>query len=641
MKTFKIILIFMVSFLLLGATNALANIFASLVEVEFDGTYPAKISYTLNEFATSVTITIKQNDSVVKTINIGPDLDGSFKGPNSVLWDGSFDNGETAGDGIYTIEIFAEDDIGHYTWELISLDIGPDNWFWSCTGVETNKRQTSPYFGMLYVTERTGGGSSEFGAIDTEKGIYLFYSYALYFGYSQPTAYAEGNDEIGWFTYEGNSPLGVTVGLDDRVYLSILGTSGSKGGVISGDGMFSAASVEEILATDDLSNHNTVSRAAVVGTGPDRILYTCEQIGETTEFNADLLTEFTTSVLRRYRIGNTDGPYSGQPEQLLADVLVRPFDVSFDSKGYMYAVQNEITERAVANNTWGLSKWDISATPPVEIWHVPVDSLPSRDHVPVGLIPRGISFTETITFPNAPATNFIGIDIDEPRNRLYIARRSSNFVEAGGPIYQILQFSMDTGECTDGLDTSVNVYIDANGDTVSYVLGSSGSRGNNQRDVAVDAAGNVISVNSNTEALRVYSPPDGPNSFLTHSPWAIQTGGGDPVIPTPVTLVTYVADNEKPSISSGYQLFQNYPNPFNANTLIKYKLSKTFNVSLKIYDLLGREVATLVNAKQNQGFHSVHWDGTSDLGQIVASGIYLYEIQAGDFVEIKKMMYLR
>ena len=151
-----------------------------------------------------------------------------------------------------------------------------------------------------------------------------------------------------------------------------------------------------------------------------------------------------------------------------------------------------------------------------------------------------------------------------------------------------------------------NVYIDANGDTVAYILGTSNSRGNNQRDVAVDAAGNVISANSNTEAVRVYSPPDGPNSFLTYSPWAIQVGGGDPVIPTPVTPPTYVADNAKQSVPYGYQLFQNYPNPFNGSTLIKYRLSKTLNVSLKIYDLLGREVATLVDGKQNQGFHQVH-----------------------------------
>lgn len=639
LKLCRIILFCVVTFLVVGGSNVFANIFASLVEVDFDGNFPASISYTLNEWATSVVITIKQNDVAVKTINIGLDENGSFKGPNSVLWDGSLDDGGAAGNGIYTIEIFAVDDIGHYTWELLSMDIGPDNWFWSSAGVAANRRQTSPYFGMIYVCERSGDTSSNPDAILTVRGLYLFNSFALYWGFQQATSYAEGNSVFNWIPFGDNAPLSVTIGPDDRVYLSALGTTGSEGGVVAGDGLFSATGTEEILALHDLSNHGAVSRAAVTGNGADRVMYTCEQIGESTDFDPQTLSPFTTSVLRRYRLGESSGLFTGEPEDLLTDVLTRPFDVDFDSQGFMYVIQNESSENAIVNDVWGLSKWDISVNPPLEIWHVPVDTLPPSDYVPVGLLPR--QGLPPITSPSAPATNFDGIGIDEPRNRVYVARRGANQFEAGGPIYQVLQFAMDSGEFQDGLDTSVNVYIDANGDTVVEDLGTSSSRGYNQRDVGVDAAGNVISVNSNTEALRVYSPPDGPNSFLTYSPWAIQVGGGEPVIPTPVVPPTHVAENVEQSAPSGFRLFQNYPNPFNGSTLIKYRLSKNLNVNLKIYDLLGREVATLVDGKQDQGLHLVHWDGTNNLGQMVTSGIYLYEMRAGNFVEIKKLTYLR
>ena len=633
MKHKKIIIIYLVVFLTFMGTNAFANIFASLVEVEFNGNFPATISYTLNELATSVVITINQNNVAVKTITIGQDEEGSFIGPNSVVWDGSLDNGETAGTGIYTIEILARDDIGHHTWELISFDQGPDNWFWSCAGVAANRRQTSPYFGMMYVCERSGGESSNLDALYTERGLYLLNSFAFYWGYQQSTSYAAGNSIVSWIPFGGNSPLGVYVGPDDYIYLSVLGTSGSKGGVVSGDGIYSATSVKEILLLNNLSNHGPVSRSAVVGTGQERTLYTCEQLGESTDFDPQTLSPNTKSVLRRYRIGDTEGPYSDVPEQLLGDVLARPFDVDFDSKGYLYVVQNETNENAIANDTWGLSKWDISVDPPQEVWHVPVDSLPPSNYKPVGLLPRLIGFTDKIDSPSAPAANFVGLDIDEPHNRVYVARRGENSVVAGGPVYQILQFSLETGEFTDGFDTSVNVYIE-NGDTLVEDLGTASGRGYNQRDVAVDAAGNVISVNSNTEALRVYSPPDGPNSFLTYSPWAIQIGTGDPVIPTPITLPTYVEEARNLSVPLNCELFQNYPNPFNPNTTIKFVLTKSTAVQLKVYNIYGQEIETLINGFQEAGEHKISWQPKE-----LSTGIYFYRLQTSDFSKTKKLIF--
>jgi len=91
-----------------------------------------------------------------------------------------------------------------------------------------------------------------------------------------------------------------------------------------------------------------------------------------------------------------------------------------------------------------------------------------------------------------------------------------------------------------------------------------------------------------------------------------------------------------------YALDQNYPNPFNPTTNIRYQLPKTSTVTLVIYNMLGQPVRTLLNGQQQEAnYYTVVWDGTNDLGQAVSSGMYIYRIQAGDFVATKKMMFLK
>lgn len=85
-----------------------------------------------------------------------------------------------------------------------------------------------------------------------------------------------------------------------------------------------------------------------------------------------------------------------------------------------------------------------------------------------------------------------------------------------------------------------------------------------------------------------------------------------------------------------FELAQNYPNPFNPQTTINYQLPKDVFVTVKIYDMLGREVAMLVNQSQKAGYYSVVWNASQ-----VSSGIYFYKMNAGDFSSIKKMVVLK
>ena len=85
----------------------------------------------------------------------------------------------------------------------------------------------------------------------------------------------------------------------------------------------------------------------------------------------------------------------------------------------------------------------------------------------------------------------------------------------------------------------------------------------------------------------------------------------------------------------------NYPNPFNPVTKLRYTIPKNSLVSIIIYDMLGRQVKTLVNQTQNAGYASVIWDATNDYGKPVSAGIYLYKIQAGEYIQTKKMVLLK
>ncbi|MDQ7815961.1 MAG: fibronectin type III domain-containing protein [Melioribacteraceae bacterium] len=102
---------------------------------------------------------------------------------------------------------------------------------------------------------------------------------------------------------------------------------------------------------------------------------------------------------------------------------------------------------------------------------------------------------------------------------------------------------------------------------------------------------------------------------------------------------TSVGDNE--AIPNDFALMQNYPNPFNPTTKITFSLPSDNFVTVKVYDMLGREVKTLVNDYRNAGNHTMNWNGDDNSGQKVASGTYIYRITAGSFVATKKMVLLK
>jgi hypothetical protein len=88
-------------------------------------------------------------------------------------------------------------------------------------------------------------------------------------------------------------------------------------------------------------------------------------------------------------------------------------------------------------------------------------------------------------------------------------------------------------------------------------------------------------------------------------------------------------------------LFSAFPNPFNPATTIRYSLSKGSRVSLKIYNVVGERVKTLVEDFQSPGDKSAVWDGRNDRGQLVSSGVYIYKLEAGEFASVRKMIFVK
>ena len=130
-------------------------------------------------------------------------------------------------------------------------------------------------------------------------------------------------------------------------------------------------------------------------------------------------------------------------------------------------------------------------------------------------------------------------------------------------------------------------------------------------------------------SLRGIAAPDRENGFavgLSGTVLYTTTGG----------VVTSVEDGVVGGDGIGFGLLQNYPNPFNPSTRIQYALNRRTTVVLKVYDLIGREVATLFKGEQEPGFHTAEWDASSSSG-----GVYLYRIETEKAVQVKRMLLLR
>ena len=94
-------------------------------------------------------------------------------------------------------------------------------------------------------------------------------------------------------------------------------------------------------------------------------------------------------------------------------------------------------------------------------------------------------------------------------------------------------------------------------------------------------------------------------------------------------------------IPNSYKLYPAYPNPFNPETTISYDLPEQTFVDITIYDIMGKKVCTIVNVLQSAGHKSIIWNAKDDYGIAVSAGLYIFQVQAGDFIQTKKMILVK
>ena len=121
--------------------------------------------------------------------------------------------------------------------------------------------------------------------------------------------------------------------------------------------------------------------------------------------------------------------------------------------------------------------------------------------------------------------------------------------------------------------------------------------------------------------------------------------------PYPSCIEDYVGDQDTSgcgqvsiideTLPMTYNLHNAYPNPFNPVLTLRYDLPEDALVNITIYDMMGRQVKTLINRSQTAGYKSVQWNATNDRNEPVSAGLYLYTIEAGQFRQTKKMVLLK
>ena len=94
-------------------------------------------------------------------------------------------------------------------------------------------------------------------------------------------------------------------------------------------------------------------------------------------------------------------------------------------------------------------------------------------------------------------------------------------------------------------------------------------------------------------------------------------------------------------VPNEFSLFQNYPNPFNPSTQITFDVPKTGFITLRVYNLLGQDVQTIVSKSMIPGRYTVEWNGNDMMNNSVASGVYFYELRGESFISRKKMLLIR
>ncbi|MBC8043295.1 MAG: S8 family peptidase [Rhizobacter sp.] len=351
------------------------------------------------------------------------------------------------------------------------------------------------------------------------------------------------------------------------------------------------------------------------------------------------------------------------------------FSSNTEGVGFKYRGENLLYESSLAFGYSGEKYVDAARDPAAS------QNADFTSSLPVAFVePSGVASLEartTFTDANAPAANRIGLSMDE---RLYL------FSDAPDTGYALVHLNLTNTSGVALTNFYAGFYFDWDvGNAAANLNGYDSSRGLGYTfDPASLSHAGVANLDSTASFRAITNAPpsrDTKWNYLSGGTGTATIGAGDMTMiigAGPFTIAaggtlttafalsggqslaelqanidaaklkwqslkTTLATSSPAQAAKEFRLMQNYPNPFNPNTVIAYQLSRNSEVRLKVFDVLGREVATLVNAKQAAGNYSVRFDASN-----LSSGIYFYRLNAGSsdgrngsFIETKKMLFIK
>ncbi|CAN5236883.1 hypothetical protein BH09SUM1_BH09SUM1_29090 [soil metagenome] len=443
-----------------------ANVYASALSAT-DGGANYAISFRLNEAATSVTVEVLDNTlAVVKTIAGG----ALAKGANTVNWDKTNNSSVAVPSGTYTFRVVAADSTGHADWFKISDDTSAQTQFFSAKGVQVNKNQASDFFGRVYVAEnagQTGSGGRLTGVAGTNDGIFVLSADLADITSQGNSAYASA---VGW-TSSASSPYALALSDDGFLYISDWTDTNAQVWVMQENALTTTPTAlfgPDAIGVGGIRNNGTadyqgsIQMLRAFGTGSGKYLMTIDE--DITVAGAN-----PGSILR-YDVGNAVTNYNTVPTVVYDDTvngdLIKNAEngFSFDPAGNIWISQYRATDGAA--------------------------------------VPSLIRYNTTTSAVDFNSFN----NLPGPFNA---SNRGKNAINPAGNTLAL------------SASASLRILdITAFPPTLTKTIGATeGYSGTNTYQLDWDAAGNLYSVSTSAERLRVFSPP-GANTFTTSSPTA-------------------------------------------------------------------------------------------------------------------------
>lgn len=489
-------------------TQARANVYAAHLQPagtswDFSQSGAMNISYRLNHAATSVTVEVfrlSEPATVIKTIT-----GGTAYGLNTVSWDGT-DNSNTpvTGAGDYSFRVIAADSVGYTSWTNITPTSGGneigDAQYYAAQGVAVNREPTSAHFGRIYIgSSYTDATSANPGATAVGDGLFLLNSDMTFRDGSAATAAAAANAQLITNGTSTSSPWKININQNnpDEIVVTDFVDGFENVWIFNADG----TSVSRILnssttgPTGTFTHGNAIS-AALTGTGADRKLWI---IDEDKDVGAARLAGGYDIV--RFDIGTTLEDFAGQGVEVKngggpnfnAQIFYTGRDMQFGRVSGLSRIY--VATRRANNSTTNMAvtcyTLDASGVVNGTLWTQTTGSLSTA---------TGAVFI----YPNCVA-------VDEVHGRVAVARD----VNSNNNLGRVVILNSETGAYITTFETG------------AYSV----------RDLDFDAAGNLYSANQTDEHIRMWSPPDGPNSYTTpyYGVLAINCGSPPPTINTQPT----------------------------------------------------------------------------------------------------------